>query len=221
MPVPKHMRIVFRGEFTGSPETWSFSQKFTSTLTGSFDADASDVHLDQCGEAFDAYFHQAAAQWPSSAKLTDIRAYKIGTNGKTEGDPNILDVSALDYRGASQVVYPPQVCLVMTHVAEHRGPARFGRVFLPTSAPVGADFRISPTVADNIRQQYVEFAKDVSDAVDLELAVSADMLNISSIGPEGASQAVHHVEVGLALDTLRSRRRALLEERRASGQIDW
>ena len=221
MAVPSHIKIVFRGVFSGTPETWSFGQHYRSDVTGSPDAEASDVHLDQCATAFDTWLHVAQAQFPSSAKLTDIRAYKIGTDGRMEGDPNILDVTTLNIGGASSVIYPPQICLVMTHVAEHRGPARFGRNFIPTSAAVGADFRVAAATCDNIMAQWVGFLKDVSDCVDLEGGESSDMLNISASGVGGAKQVVDHVEVGRALDTLRSRRRSLLEERRIGGHIDW
>jgi len=221
MAVPVHIKIVFRGVFSGTPEQWSFGQHYSADVIASPDAEASDVRLDDCATAFDTWLHVAQAQFPSSAKLTDIRAYKIGTDGRMEGDPNIFDATTLNIGGASSVVYPPQIALVMTHVAEHRGPARFGRNFLPTSAPVGSDFRISTSVADNIMAQWVGFLKDVSDCVDLAGGNSSELLNISASGPGGARQTVDHVEVGRALDTLRSRRRSLLEERRIGTHIDW
>lgn len=221
MAVPTHMKIVFRGVFTGTPETWSFGQHYSRDVIANPDAEASDVNVENCATIFDTYFHVSTAQFPSSAKLTDVRAYAIGTDGLMEGDPNIFDCSALDFRGASSVIYPPQIALTMTHVAVHRGPARFGRCFLPTSAPVGSDFRISTSVADGIMGQYVNFLKDVSDEIDLAGANSSEMLNISAVGTGGARQVVDHIEVGRALDTLRSRRRALLEERRVGTHIDW
>jgi len=218
---PKHIKIVFRGVFTGTPETWSFGQHFRSTVDLGQDAHASDVHVENLPGIWQTYFGSATMQCPSSAKLTDVRAYEIGANGRMVGNPNIIDCSADNIHGASSVVYPPQIALVMTHVANDRGPARFGRCFLPTSAAVGADFRLSTSICDQIMGGYVQFAKDVSDEVDLQGGESSDMINVSNASVDGISQVIDHVEVGRALDTLRSRRRSLLEERRVGTHIDW
>jgi len=221
MTVPSHIRVVYRGIFSGTPEGWSFGHHFRSDVTVGLDAEASDVHLDNVRDVFATYVTDPSAKWPSAAKLIDIRAYKIGTDGRMEGDPNILDVSAANIHGAGPSKYPPQVCLVMTHVAEHRGPARYGRCFLPTSADLDTgDLRVSVAQASALRELYVTFCKDVSDEVDLEGTESSDMLNISAVSG-GHSQVVDHIECGRVLDTLRSRRRAMIEDRQVGTHIDW
>ena len=51
---------------------------------------------------------------------------------------------------------------------------------------------------------------------------SSTGLNVSTRGgPDGTKQVIDHVEVGRVLDTLRTRRRALLEDRQIDAHIDW
>jgi len=221
MTVPTHLRVVFRGIFVGTPETWSFGLKFSRDNTVGLDASLSDVDTPGMKDAWVTFAANTASKIPNNVKLMDVRSYIIGTDGKMEGNPEIVDVSALNLIGATALAYPPQVCVVMTHVGPDRGPARFGRAFLPTAANInGTDSRMTTTVADGIRTAYTTFVKTCSDKIDLEVASSAVQLNISNVGA-GARQTVDHHEIGLVFDTLRSRRRAMLEERRAGGHIDW
>ena len=221
MPVPTHLRVVFRGTFKTTPETWSFGLKFSRDNPAGDDASLSDIDIPGMASACGTFFNTTAAKIPTDVLLTDVRGYIIGTDGRMEGNPEIVDVTSSTYDGAVAPVYPPQICLVMTHVAANRGPARFGRVFLPTAMGIGTDKRASTTDANACREAYTTFVKACSDLIDLELTQSAQQLNISDRGAEGTRQTVDHHEVGRVLDTLRSRRKGMLEERLAGGHIDW
>lgn len=221
MPVPTHLRVVFRGVFLGTPEAWSFGLKFSRDNPAGDDASLDDIDIAGMATDCQTFFGTAAAGIPQACKLIDVRGYIIGTDGKMEGNPEIVDVSGTNIVGSPSTKYPPQVCLVMTHVAANRGPARYGRVFLPTALAVQTtDLRLSTAAADGARTAYTNFVKACSDRIDLELTQSAEQLNISATGA-GFRQTVDHHEVGLALDTLRTRRRSMAEERRPGGHIDW
>jgi hypothetical protein len=221
MPVPTHLRVVFRGEFVGTPETWSFGLKFSRDNPAGDDANLGDIDIAGMATDCGTFMGTSGARFPGHCKLLDVRGYIIGTDGKMEGNPEIVDVSSLGLLGASTSTHPPQVCLVMTHVAADRGPARFGRTFLPTAAPlVSTDLRVSTANAATIREAYTTFVKACSNRIDLELTQSAVQLNISDRAG-GVRQTVDHHEVGRVLDTLRSRRRAMDEDRLPGGHIDW
>jgi hypothetical protein len=66
--------------------------------------------------------------------------------------------------------------------------------------------------------------KAVSDGIDLEVTQSAVGLNISATSvsnPAGVRQEIDHLEVGRVYDTLRNRRKSMLEDRIVHGPIDW
>jgi hypothetical protein len=96
-----------------------------------------------------------------------------------------------------------------------------GRFYLPTNLALETDRRLSVTTAENAAVVIGTFLKGISGAIDLPGTVlSSSAVNVSSVGA-GLLQRVDHIEVGRVLDTLRSRRRSMLEERVVGGQIDW
>lgn len=221
MPVPTHFRFTFRGDFVGTPEHWSFGLAYEREVGAGGDAGIDAVDKAAVTAATDFWFGGNGSRIPNNAKMTDWRLYVIGADGKAEGDIHVEDVSAISVTGASAPVYPPQVALAITKVGDNRGPAKLGRFYLPTTAPFGADMRLSVGEATSIGNEVQAWMKGISDAIDLPGTVaSSSALNISSVGA-GVKQMVDHCEVGRVLDTLRSRRRSLLEERVELGQIDW
>lgn len=221
MPTPVHMRFTFRGDFVSTPEHWSFGLQFSRDNPGEPDSTVSDIDVDAVTTACDTFFGASFSRIPNNAKMTDWRAYSIGPAGTAEGDILVTDVSALDIKGLDAPKYPPQVALVVTKVANDRGLAQFGRFYLPTNAPLATDQRVSVSEATATADAATQFMKDVSDAIDVGgFAVSSEGLNISNRGG-GVRQTVDHLELGRVLDTLRSRRRSMLEERHVHGHIDW
>lgn len=221
MATPKHLRIVFRGIFESTPEEWSFSTKWRRVTTAAPDAGTGDVDKAAVKTALDTYL--GAGHFQSNVIATDFRIYPIGSNGLVEGNPHIEEIALGDnVKGSTTVRYPPQIALVVTTVADNRGPAKLGRFFLPgPGVGLGADVRVSQAEVNSILTETVAFLKGVSDAIDLPGTVeSAAMQNISSVGA-GVAQDVDHIRLGRVLDTVRSRRRSMLEEYTEGGQIDW
>jgi hypothetical protein len=225
MPVPKHFRFSFRGIFTNTPEQWNFGFNMSTLLTDIPDPGVDDITTEDVTSAFQTFIAGPSdAAISERVKAMDWRAYLIGTDGRMEGNPLFVDVSTESIQGSAANRYPPQVALAVTLVGANRGPARFGRFFIPGPAEaLGTDMRLSVASATGYAEAATNFMKDVSDTLDFSLANSSSGLNISSRGSggEGTKQEIDHIEVGRVLDTLRTRRNALLEDRHVHGHIDW
>lgn len=220
MPVPTHFKFTFRGDFKETPEHWSFGMHFSRDNVAGPDQTVSDIDTDAVTDALRAFFDSGVGQVPNNALATDWRAYEIGTDGRMENDPLVVDLTGEAIDGSGGMAYPPQICTVITTVAEHRGPARFGRFYLPTRLPIASDSRATASDCTNLVEAVSTFMKDVSNAIDMGVGGSSEGLNISAISG-GHRQAIDHLECGRALDTLRNRRKSLLEERVSTGHIDW
>lgn len=225
MPVPTHFRFVVRGSFTGSDEGWSTSCHFARANPLEPDAGLDDINEGNVTTAVTSFF--GTSEHLSSTQVDDWRFYVIGTDGKMEGNgPLLHEFAENELKGTAQAyLYPNQVALVATLVAANRGPARFGRMYLPPpNLPLDSSGRISAANAGFRADSIGAFLKNVSDAIDMEDITSSEGLNISP-GPVGSTvgtkQVIDHIEVGRVLDTMRSRRRSLLEERAVAGHLDW
>jgi hypothetical protein len=223
MPYPTHFRFVWRGVFKDTPEIWSFSAHFSRVNPGEVDAGLDDITESGVTSATAAFFDTGVMD--SGVLLTDWRAYVIGTDGRMEGNgPLLHDATGDAIDGSGGRIYPPQVAQCVTLVAADRGPAKFGRFFLPGPAlALGTDRRYTDTQCGIVSSVVTTFLKDVSDAIDLEALNQSACVNVSNrpAGGAGTIQEVDHVEVGRALDTIRTRRNQLLEERHVGGHIDW
>jgi len=218
---PVHFYVSFRGIFKSTPEAWSFGLRFSRDNPAGGDANMDDIDVENMGDALKVFMQNTQSAFPDSAQFTEVRGYLIGPDGKMQGNPEIVDFTSQNVVGATANKYPPQVCLVATHVALNRGPGRYGRAYIPTAATIGTDMRVTVGVAGAFLSAYTTFVKAVSNEIDLELTQSSEQLNISRVGAGGARQTVDHHEVGRRLDTLRSRNRSMVEERLPGGHIDW
>lgn len=226
MPVPEHFKFVVRGVFSGTPEEWSTSCHFTNDQNAiPAHAGLGDVNEGNVTSAVNAYF--GSTLFASSVVVSDWRMYKIGTDGHMMDNGPLLHLytDASIHGSSSPHIFPPQIALCATLVADNRGPAKFGRMFLPSPAVnLDASGRVSTALISQQVDGLVTFLKAVSDSIDLEATQSSKCCNVSP-GPAGSSsgtiQDVDHVEMGHALDTIRNRRKSLDEERFVGGQIDW
>lgn len=104
---------------------------------------------------------------------------------------------------------PAQIANVVTlRTAAQRGRASSGRFYYPaTGRVVSSDGRLSAATAAAVAVDATTLLNSLNAALpDWQVAV------MSSIGT-GTTRPVTHVEVGRVLDTMRSRRRSLEEER--------
>jgi hypothetical protein len=221
MTVQTHFRIVFRGEFDSSPEIWSYSTKWKRAVPGGTDAELSD--LDEGAITTAATDFHANVRFQSNCRLTEWRAYVIGSNGKMEGDPLIVPLDSPGALGTGSTrAYPTNVSLCVTTVGDNRGHARYGRFYLPSPhAQLDAGRQIASSWLTPVVSEINDFLKDISGAIDLPgVITSAPMMNISN-DSAGTNQDVDHIKVGRVLDNISRRRNALDEDYIEGGQIDW
>lgn len=222
MATPVHMKFVFRGVFLDTPEEWSFSAKFSRDTPEAADTTVDDVSETGVDAALYGLLNNSS--FATNVQVTDWRAYDIGPLGKMEGLPLIRlaeDMAAVP-TGTGTIRYPTDQALCVTTNAVNRGPARFGRFYLPgISKALAADSRLSETDATGYLTLATNFLKSVSDAIDMPLTSSSEGLNISQVGPGGARQTIDHISVGRVLDRIERRRRSMVEEYVLSGHIDW
>lgn len=222
MATPKHMRIVFRGTIVGTPEIWSISLKFDTDTPLGPDANVGDVQADGVRDACEAFFNNA--RFTSALQLEEWRAYVIESDGEAHDNVRQELFETGDFiRGTAGIWHVPQVAVVITSVAENRGPARYGRFYLPQVAfgPDATDHRLSVTNATGLVEAASTFCKSVSGAIDaLGVSTNRPLVNISTIGT-GTKQVVEHLNCGRVFDTQRRRRNAMLEEPVSTGHIDW
>jgi hypothetical protein len=221
MTVHTHFRIVFRGIFDSTPEIWSFSTKWGRARPLGTDATLEDIGESGVTDAVEAYI--SSTDFQSNVKCTEWRAYQIGTDGKMEGDPMLVDLSTDPPTGTGTTrAYPTNVALCVTTVAEHRGHARYGRFYVPgPHAQLDSDRHVATSWLDPFVTHTVTFLKAVSDSIDLPGEIgSSEMQNISN-DASGTFQPVKSIKVGRVLDNISRRRNAMLEDYHDSGDIDW
>lgn len=225
MAVPTHFRFVIRGSFKNSPEHWSTSCHFTRQVSGASDATLGDIDESAVTAACDSFF--GGNLFGNHIVRDDWRFYEIGTDNKMVGNGPLLHTYAPNQSGGGTDSWkmPAQVACAITLVAVNRGPAKFGRMYLPTpNVVLGDDGRLTDSVAGTIQSAATNFLKAVSDSIDLQLTISSSGCNVSP-GPAGSSsgtiQNIDHMEVGRVLDTIRNRRKSMDEARFVGGHIDW
>jgi len=217
-----HFRIVFRGVFNGTPEEWTYSTKWIRQVDLGPDADVSAISESAMATAI-SNFHNNS-RFDSTVWCTGWRAYAIGTDGRMEGNPKVVEFApGSEVKGLTTPRYPTDTALCVTTEGANRGHARFGRFYLPgIGTAIGTDKRLSTSSVTTWVTDTTAFLKAVSGAIDLPGTVaSADMLNISN-DAEGTSQIVNNIRVGKVLDRIGRRRRSMLEEYVSNPTaIDW
>jgi len=222
MTVPTHFKFTFRGVFQNTPEIWSFGVKGQRNQETGPDAELDDIDQGAVTTALTDFFNFSGAGISGFVLATDWRAYRIGENGKMVGDPLVVDLSDEGIQGHGTNRYPPQVALAVTTVAPNRGPARFGRFYVPgPTQGLGTDLRLTVTDAQAYGEAATTFLKDISNAIDLPDDIGSAAMVHASSGGGGTRQAIDHVEVGRVLDTIRTRRNSMEEDREVLGHIDW
>lgn len=144
------------------------------------------------------------------ALLGTIKLNEIGPDGRyVSTDQTVLHDFPTPVAGGGTSVYPPQISLAVTlRTAAARGLAHSGRVYLPNPQPsLGSDGRLGVASVVGIADKVATFINAVNAALpEWVVCVASDVR-------EGEFRKVERVECGRVLDTIRSRRTSMPEER--------
>jgi hypothetical protein len=217
MPYVPHMRLTVRGVFMGPAapvEEWQWGVN----LQG-IQGDPGTVQATDLASAVDAVTDLWSAPTLGMSNLVRVREVKlapIGAAGKYTSDPLIANV---DIPGglASPPTYPPQVALVVSLMTPRRGPSGRGRVYLPSpNFAIGSDWRMPQARCDDIAAAFGNFVRDLArTGGDTPFPTDA-LYTVIVASTKGENNPVNAVRVGQALDTVRSRRRGLVENYRVN-----
>lgn len=235
-----HTKLVIRGQYAGTSEEWSIGHKFSKYLGVDYlqagiaggpvpnpappldqTANIDLINEAQLKAAVGAFF--GTAMFSSHVWVREVRAYHIGPDGKTVGNPRWFDWTGTEVKGTgTSVVYPPQTALVVTTAAANRGNARYGRFYLPMiNVPLEPDLRIHVNQAVTIGAASTAYLKALSRAFVIPNGLPHPTpVNISMLG-QGRQQPITRIRVGRVLDTVRTRRRQLEEAYQDTDLLEW
>lgn len=217
MAFAEHIRMTALGRLgSASGERFSYGLNIahvgSTPFTANFLTPNADVWEDFAADVR-AFHGSANTNLSSRAILEEVKFAVIGTDGKYKEDPVVVNV--VDCPGGSvevdnvQQLVPPQSALVISLVTARRGPTGKGRFYLPMPVVgVSADtLQISDGFRDSVASSAQTFLNNLNnqpgmDVLDLQVVVAST---------KGYNTPVTGVRVGRVLDTVRSRRRGLLE----------
>ena len=204
MVYPVHVRLTFAGVFgqTAAPvERFMFNLSLSGGGTPTV-AQATAL-LAPFATLLDSTFI-------SGAQPEYVKVAAIGADGKYLQASQRAD--APPYTGTGAFRYPPQVALVASLHTATRGRSGRGRIYLPPpdAGLVAGAATLSVTNVDAIRDKVKTFLNAIVTAYN-----SADggggTAHLIVASKKGTAPQVTSISVGLALDTMRTRRRSVKE----------
>jgi hypothetical protein len=205
-----HIRVTVLGDAWASTEQWQFGVNCRH-LSGVPPTNAGLQALaDGLATPTNSFFSQSVMKISPGARLTGIKAALVDTTGHYPATsiPGIYTYPT-PITGTATTNGIPQATLACTLISDiPRGRASKGRFYMPPISPnLGADGRMLATDVDQIEG----YAKIWLNAIIADANVVA-ILVMSGLGA-GTTGVVTSIGVGRVVDTMRSRRRSLLEAR--------
>lgn len=154
-------------------------------------------------------FHASGAHvGHDQAKLTTLKLNEIGTDGRYVSASDTVRYDwATPYPGVGSTQLPPQVALAISLVTDAaRGRASAGRFYVPVGIGVSSDGRLPSSAQQSAATAATALLNSLNTALP-GFTVGV----VSSVGT-GTQRVATGVRVGRVLDTMRSRRRALVED---------
>jgi hypothetical protein len=208
----KSTRVTISGTCFSGGEIWS-----TGFWLGQEGADAADVTptmVSAIGAMWQTFFTGASNGVNYRYLTTQVKAARMGLDGKTELDQvEYWTPSGTVAGGETGVPHPPQVTLAATLTSSNvRGPASKGRMFLPgVHIAVGADGRADSGALGTCATAFNTFLSQVNGSVDVPNWLI--LVSTESLIPlrDSQNKRVEHVKFGNVFDTQRRRRNAISE----------
>jgi hypothetical protein len=205
-----HIKVTVLGTAWNGTETWQFGVNCRH-LDGVPPTDAGLLALATAlAQPTMTMLTSTASLMSADARLTAIKCALVGTDGKypAASTPGIYTYATPVAGVVSQGGIPQATMAVTLLTNIPRGRASRGRFFMPlTNVAVAADGRITAAQADAMEA----IVKVWLNAIIADANVTA-ILVMSGLGA-GTSGVVNAIGVGRVVDTMRSRRRSLLEQR--------
>lgn len=143
-----------------------------------------------------------------SAILRQVRIASILPSGKYARDPWVVPTGVVRGGGPEGNTLP-QAALVVSLETARYGPTGKGRFFLPMPTfALEPDYQISPADAQGVRDRTVQLINEINDEPGFDVLG----LGVCIASSKGYNTRVTGVRVGRVIDTLRTRRRSLLED---------
>jgi hypothetical protein len=197
-----HYRLAFGGPI-GTVEEWSCRLNITSS--GDLpDSSAADGMLPDLVTALSTWVGAANSMLSTSVHLSWVKFNEINALGHyvDAGSSRVAEVNPI-INGSGQVRLPPQVAVVVSlRTAHTRGKAHAGRMFTPALAADASSTICTDTTA--IAGTVTTLLNDINAVV--------TPAGVSVISATGESNHVTRVAVGRVFDTMRTRRRSLVEQ---------
>jgi hypothetical protein len=205
-----HVKVTVIGDAWLATETWQFGVNCRFGPGG----EPTNAGLQAMADALviptNTFLTSSGPAMSSSARITAIKVALVDATGHYPA-PSVPGIATFGVPtpGPSGAGAIPQATIAVTLVSDvPRGRGSRGRFYLPPCMPaIQTDGRITAAAADSIESA----AKTWLNAIKGNVIVS-EILVMSGLGA-GTSGVVKSIGVGRVVDTMRSRRRNLLEAR--------
>lgn len=208
-----HLRISASGVFqpgaAGTPyEAFSYRVNLSNPTPVGGQANFSETRANDYIDDTIAFHASVGARIGNSARLLLVKVANIGSNGKYLSDPRFRDVN-VPGAGPNQITHAPQVALGVSLVTARRGATGRGRFYLPLpSTIVTTAGVIQATEALEVATAVQTWFANLHNIPGLD---PANVPRVTIASSKGYNSDVTGVRVGVALDTIRSRRTSLVE----------
>ncbi len=202
-PAP-FLRLVASGRLFGV-EDWSVGLSLIPNFTSG--PDAPPEVPQRIVDASQAFW--TSNVFASTATLTTLKLNLIGPDGRYVGSDTVSHEYAVQLQGGGANILPPQIALVASlRSGARRGLAHAGRIFLPAPS-VGISQSAGTTTDADARRVQAGVQTWLNE---VNAALPQWRVGIASKVGAGQFRAVETVTVGIALDTVRSRRGKFVEK---------
>lgn len=202
-----HNLLAFGGSLFSGLEEWSCTLR--STTTGTDDDAGATAALAAIGDVVSLWV-QGNPIMGAQARLGWLKFNRVGVDGKyLSNTTRLREFTPERVNASGGGNYPAQIALVATlETGAQRGLAHRGRIFLPCPRfGIGVDGRITAEDAQTAATSVATLLGNLNSATGYGSTI------VASRTRSGDQRVVTGVTVGRVLDTMRSRRTSLPEER--------
>jgi hypothetical protein len=204
-------KFVVRGTLGTTPEIWSNSLHFKADSALPGDRTPADWDQSAVTNAVNAFY--TSSLFSHAVKTVGWRGYHLNDQQHLIGNEMVRVDYGAPVASSAGAAIPPQVSLVLTLLADNRGLAKRGRIFLPmpTAQPDPDTFLITVGKAHEYLDAFKTYVEALKNAMFPALTINESMVNVGGKGSAMVIQDVTEYRCGRVLDTMRTRRNKLLE----------